>query len=131
MTYSGLISQIRVKIPYYYGLTWSVIFSCIVINLWWCLLNLNLRVSTLEVSMWEPSCISSLFCHMQWQCLSLENMLCLLKQFWAIKPPFLYFETQFSLDFWAVSPLSIARPYGLGKYGIWVIPWTYKFFLRF
>ena len=54
---------------------------------------------------------------MQCQCLSLENMLSLLKQFWAIKPPFLYFGAQFPLDFWAVSPLSIARPHGFGKYG--------------
>ena len=84
---SGLISQIRVKIPYYYGLTWSVIFSYIVINLWLCLLYLNLRVSTLGSFHVEPNCVSSLFCHMQCQCLSLENMLSLLKQFKAIKPP--------------------------------------------
>ena len=54
-------SQIRIKVTYYCGLTWSVLFSCIVINLQWCLLNWNLRDCTLEVSMWEPNCVTSLF----------------------------------------------------------------------
>ena len=51
MTYPGLIPKLELKSPTTVVLLDLSYFSCIVINLQWCLLNWNLRDCTLEVSM--------------------------------------------------------------------------------
>ena len=57
-------SQIRIKVTYYCSLTWSVILSCIVINLQRCLLNWNLRDCTLEIFHVRAKFCNQPVCHM-------------------------------------------------------------------